>query len=309
MPNRPLFIAAGQQGARIASADGGKTWQPQQVGKEGEVYRAVAFGNGRFVAVGSFGGKNIIAATADGAKWDLTTKDGQYRFFIRGLGFGGNATPDAKGFFLGIGGDPGSVGGSAPFVVTSTDGATWSDFTPIAGKHILRRIAWGGQGGGRFVGVGDRGRRATSKDGKTWEDPPNTKAIDTLVDVAYGGAEGKGLFVGVGLHGLRMTSPDGLKWSDRIPGEEGEHLNSVVWTGDRFVAVGAGATYLSPDGVKWERRPNKDAPTAVAHGKIAGEDVFVGASYKGRLLRSPDGVAWEQTYKGEHHFEAVAFGE
>jgi hypothetical protein len=300
-----LFIAAGQQGARIASADGGKTWQPQQVGKEGEVYRAVAHGNGHFVAIGSFGGKNVIAATPDGAKWDVSYKDGQYRFFVRGLGFGGNPTPDAKGFFLGIGGDPGSVGGSAPFVITSADGATWGDFTPIAGKHILRRIAWGN---GRFVGVGDRGRRATSKDGKQWEDAPNTKAIDTLVDVAFGGPEGKGIFVGVGLHGLRMTSADGLKWSERIPGEEGEHLNSVVWTGDRFVAVGAGATYFSPDGVKWDRQANKDAPTAVAHGRVDGHDVFVGASYKGRLLRSTDAVAWKQTYKGEFNFEAVAFG-
>src|SRR4051812_28158076 len=115
------FVAVGQQGVRIASADGGKTWGAEQVGKEGEVYRAVAFGNGRYVAVGSFGGKNAFASTADGAKWEVNQKDGQYKFYVRGIGFGG-CGEEGKPAFLGIGGDPGSVGGSAPFVITSADG-------------------------------------------------------------------------------------------------------------------------------------------------------------------------------------------
>ena len=75
----------------------------------------------------------------------------------------------------------------------------------------------------------------------TGSTPPDVKAIDTLVDLTFGG----GVFVGVGLHGLRMSTRDGLAWGHRQVGEEGEHLNSVVWTGDRFVAVGAGATYES----------------------------------------------------------------
>lgn len=213
-----LFVAVGQQGVRIISPDG-KTWLREQTGKEGEVYRAIAFGNGRYVAVGTFGGKNIFASSTDCQKWETSSKDGKYSLYVRGLGFG-------NGAFLGIGGDPGSVGGSAPFVLTTPDGVTWSDYIKISGKHILRRIAWGND---RFVGVGDRGRRSVSKDGKQWEDAPGAKAIDTLIDIAYGGQPKQGgLFVGVGLHGLRMTSPDGLKWSDHIPGEEGEHLNSIV---------------------------------------------------------------------------------
>jgi photosystem II stability/assembly factor-like uncharacterized protein len=288
-----LFVAAGHEGVRISSPDG-NIWSREQTGKEGEVYRAVAFGNGRYVAVGTFGGKNIFASSRDCQKWDYSSKDGKYSLYVRGLGF-------AKDAFLAIGGDPGSVGGSAPFVLTTTDGVTWSDYIKISGKHILRRIAWGKD---RFVGVGDRGRRSMSKDGQQWEDVAGTKAIDTLIDVAYGGPEKQGIFVGVGLHGLRMTSSDGVKWSERIPGEEGEHLNSIVWADNRFVAVGAGATYFSPDGVKWAREVNQDAPTAVAYGK----GVFVGASWKGRLLRSTDGVKWEQVYKGEYNFEAVAFG-
>lgn len=283
------FLAVGHSGLRLFSADG-TTWSAPQTGKEGEVYRAAAFGNGRAVAVGTYGGVNILAVTKDGQKWETGTKDGKYALFIRGLGFG-------KGQFLAIGGDPGSVGSSRPFETHSTDGNDWSDLREFTGKNILRRIAYGND---RFVGVGDRGRRAASPDGKDWTDAPDVKAIDTLVDVAFG----NGVFVGVGLHSLRMTSEDGVKWTDRQVGEEGEHLNAVVWAGDRFVAVGQGATYLSTDGKTWKREANTDAPLTVAFGG----GVFVGANWKGRLLRSTDGITWREVHKCEQHVEALAFG-
>ena len=284
-----LFVAVGHNGQRVVS-DNGADWKNLQVGKEGEVYRDAAFGAGVLVAVGNFGGSNLFAATRDGAAWKAFSKDGQYKFFLRAVAFG-------DGAFLGIGGDPGAVGSSAPFVVRSTDGDTWTDYIPIAGKNIIRRIAWGN---GMFVGVGDRGRRAMSKDGKDWKDVPQPKAVDTLVDVAFGA----GKFVGVGLHGLRSVTVDGLTWPHRFPGEEGEHINSVVWTGDRFVAVGQGGTYFSPDGLEWTRKENKDAPLNAAYG--AG--VFVGTHWKGRILMSKDAIEWRQVYKAEHHLEAVAFG-
>lgn len=283
------FVAVGHQGLRLVSSDG-RRWEKAAVGKEGEVYRAVAFGKGRFAAVGTFGGSNLLAWSADGAAWKNTQKDGQYANFLRGLAFGG-------GGFVGIGGDPGAVGDSRPFVMLSPDGEAWGDYVKISGKNIVRRIAWGAD---RWVGVGDRGRRATSKDAKEWVDVPKTKAVDTLIDLAYGA----GRFVGVGLHGLRMSSIDGAEWTPRIDGEEGEHLNAIVWAGDRFVAVATGATYVSPDGLAWTRRPNQDAPHAVAFGG----GLFVGLQWRGRIQVSTDGVAWEEVHRAEHHLEAVAFG-
>jgi hypothetical protein len=284
-----LFLAVGHQGQRVVSPDG-KEWRNLQLGKEGETYRAAAAGNGVLVAVGNFGGANVLATTRDGAKWEVASRDGQYKNFVRGLAFG-------SGAFLAIGGDPGSVGSSSPFILRSADGATWGEYQFISGKHILRRIAWGSD---RWVGVGDRGRRSMSKDGKEWVDAADLKATDTLVDVAFGA----GRFVGVGLHGLRSVTEDGLKWTHRFPGEEGEHLNSILWTGDRFVAVGQGATYSSPDGLEWTRKENKDAPLAAAFGG----GVFVGTNYKGKILRSTDALEWTQVYKAEYHFEAVAWG-
>lgn len=283
------FVAVGHHGQRVVS-ENGRDWTNLQLGKEGEVYRDAAFGAGILVAVGNFGGSNLFASTRDGAAWKSSSKDGQYKFFLRAVAFG-------DGGFIGIGGDPGAVGSSSPFVVRSADGETWSDYLMISGKNILRRVAWGN---GLFVGVGDRGRRSWSKDGKDWKDAAATKAVDTLVDVAFGA----GKFVGVGLHGLRSVTGDGQTWPQRFAGEEGEHLNSVIWTGDRFVAVGQGATYFSPDGLEWTRKENKDAPLVAAFG--AG--VFAGTTWKGRILMSKDAIEWTPVYQAEHHLEAIAFG-
>ncbi len=287
---KPLFVAVGHNGLRITSPDG-KTWAAPALGKEGETYRCAAGGNGCVAVVGSYGGGNIFASTADGTAWKTSGKDAQYSRYIRGLGFG-------NGIFLALGGDPGSVGLARPFVLTSPDGEKWDGPHDIPGKFMVRRVTFGNK---LFVAVGDRGRRAASPDGRTWTDAPEVKAIDTLVDVAFG----NGVFVGVGLHGLRMLTIDGVKWTDRQTGEEGEHLNSVVWAKDRFVAVGAGATFTSKDGLKWERSPNAEAPVSMAYG--AG--VFVGPRWKGRLMRSTDAVKWEEVHKADHHLEAVAFSE
>ncbi len=281
---QPLFMAVGYSGQRLSSTDG-LTWSRPQLGKEGEVFRAVCFGKGRFVAVGNYGGRHLTAATTDGENWKFEQRDGRGGEHVRGVCFGNDL------FVLG-GGDP-------PFTLTSTDGITWSEPNKPDSKGFaqVRRVAFGD---GRFVAVGDHGWRGTSRDGANWTRAENIKAVDSLIEVAFG----NGLFVGVGLHGLRMVSADGVKWTDRVVGEEGEHLNSILWTGERFVAVGIGATYFSPDGLKWDRQPNKNAPLAVAYGN----GVFVGCHWKGRLFRSKDGVEWQQVLKCEQHLEAVGFG-
>lgn len=285
-----IFVAVGHDGTRLTSPDGA-TWTEAARGKEGEVFRAVAFGGGRCVAVGTYGGKNLFSSSADGKTWTFGSKDGKYNRTLRGLAYG-------KGQFVTAGGDPVSVGQSSPFVMLSTDGVEWTDYIEIAGKNIIRRIAWGND---CFVGVGDRGRRSFSPDARSWTDVPNMKAVDTLIDIAYG----NGIFVGVGLHGLRMTTKDGQTWSERMAGNEGEHLNSIVWANDRFVAVGAGATYISPDGVKWESKANEDAPTTLAH--HAG--VFIGCAWRGRIMVSKDAVNWTLAHQAKSPIEAVGVGE
>jgi hypothetical protein len=286
--SRSLFVAVGEQGLRMVSPDG-IDWRHPATGREGEVYRAVCFGASRFVALGTYGGDNLFSTSKDGRTWETVQRTSRVGV-VRGIGHG-------KDLFLAVGGDAGFGTYAQPCGITSADGVKWGDFFSFPGKSILRRVALGN---GRFVGVGDSGRRAVSTNGRKWDDAAGVRALDTLVDVAFG----KGVFVGVGLHGLRMTSEDGLRWTDRQVGEEGEHLNSILWTGESFVAVGLGATWLSADGRKWRRHANRDAPLTAAHGG----GIFVGAHWKGRILRSTDAITWKQVHKSEHHVEALAHG-
>jgi hypothetical protein len=285
---RPVFVAAGHFGARMISDDG-IHWSKPVLGREGETYRFLKVLEGRCVAVGSFGGDNIMATTTDGKTWKTAKHDAKYVNYVRCLAVG-------KDLILGIAGDAGNGGISK--VTTTTDGIAWTEQTPIDGKSMLRRAVHGKD---RYVAVGDFGRRAMSMDGKKWQDAPGSKALDTLIDVAYG----NDVFVGVGLHGMRMRSADGLVWTDRQVGEEGEHLNSILWTGERFVAIGQGATYFSKDGAQWTREKNEDAPTIATYGN----GVFVGSKWRGRLLTSKDAVHWTETIRSEQPIEALAFGK
>ena len=251
-----LFVAVGHNGLRIVSGDGARG-RTHSSARKGEIYRTLCFAAGRCVAVAAPRRRQHLRRRRRTASPGKTGKTGTRTIPLTSAGL-----RLRQGIFLALGGDPGAVGNSRPFVLRSADGVQWSDRSRLAGQehpppHGLRN----GASSASATVAGGRLAETASRTGRT---SPDVKAIDTLVDVAFG----KGVFVGVGLHGLRMTSEDGLGWTDRQVGEEGEHINSILWTGDRFVAVGQGATYTSPDGVSWKRTPNTmrrcPRPTAAA---------------------------------------------
>ncbi len=281
------YAAVGEDGLRMFSPDG-RGWTHEKLGREGEVFSSLAFGAGKLLVTGRFGGENSMAVTSDGAAWQASKHDAQYAKYIRSVHFVGRR-------FLAYG---------TTFVLPSDDGVTWGKEIPIAEYKVqygidctLRRFAFGE---GTIVAVGDFGRCAVSHDGIEWKNAPAIKAVNTMIDVAYG----NGVFVGGGMHGLRMRSVDGLEWTDRVVGEEGEHINAMIFTGAQFVGIGQGATYTSPDGVTWSREPNTNAPTTATFA----QGVFVGARWPGRLLRSADGLAWEDVARAPRHVLAVAHG-
>jgi hypothetical protein len=102
-----------------------------------------------------------------------------------------------------------------------------------------------------------------------------------------------------------MSSKDGLDWTDRIVGEEGEQINSMLFDGKQFVGIGQGATYFSKDGTDWKRVPNKNAPTIATFG--AG--LYVGTLWPGKILCSEDGINWELTHELSHNILTLAFGQ
>lgn len=277
------FFAAGENGTCLLSTDG-KTWKEVRAGRDGEVFNSTSIADGRAVACARYGGMNTFTSSTDGVTWNDSSFDAKYSKYIRGMFY-------FKEQLHAVGGD------QELFAITSKDGITWSEPQSISGKHTLRRYALGN---GIIVGVGDYGRRSVTTDGLTWVDTPNANPVDTCVDIAFG----NDVFAAGGLHGMCMSSRDGLTWENRQVGEEGEHINAMLWDGKQFVGVGLGATYTSHDGITWQRHDNTNAPTRA----VFGNGIFVGSRYRGRLLVSADAITWEETTKVTPNMESLAFG-
>ncbi len=283
-----MFIAFGQQGLRMASADG-RNWSQPIVSKENYYFKGVEYAQGNYVAFATLGGKVAFFSSADGRGWEKTSE-------LEVAREGGRLHDIAYGNdrFLVIGGN---MDGHWTSVMTSEDGKNWSGPKKFDKQPLLTRVAFGG---GQFVAVGIKGRVATSQDGQSWKDAEPLQPLDTLIDLCFG----NGVYVGTGLHGLRMWSTDGLNWQGRQTSEEGEHINSILWTGDRFVGVGLGASFFSEDGRRWKRKANSNPPVTCTFGS----GLFVGSRWRGRVLISEDAIAWQEALRAPEHVNGVSFG-
>jgi hypothetical protein len=121
--NGSVFVAAGGNGLRVRSTDGGATWAAP-AGYQAKHYRAVAFGDGLVVAVGHTydnsgpGNTNVgvIATTADGLLWTERRAAGET---FGSLAYGNGAFVAAT---------------TGATVATSTDGMKWVDQTVGTGS-------------------------------------------------------------------------------------------------------------------------------------------------------------------------------
>jgi hypothetical protein len=283
----PVFTAVGENGLRCFSRDG-RVWTNITLGKKGETYGTAGIGAGRCVAAARFGGKSIFATTQDGVAWKTSDFDSKYSNYIESLLY-------FNGQFLAIGGT---------FFMLSADGIAWGPQRKLPERKMsfgidptIHRFA---VGNGLLVGIADYGVTFTTKDGLDWKVSSNPKPSHALIDVAFG----SGFFVAGGMHGLCMRSIDGLTWTDRATGEEGEHINSMIFDGKQFVGIGQGATYISPDGLKWNRIPNQDAPTTATFA----DGIYVGSLWPGKIMRSVNGIAWEQVVQLPQHVICIAHG-
>lgn len=257
---RSAFVAVGDDGRRAVSTDDGLTWTLVGGGDAGAAkLNSVAFGNDRFVAVGTMYTPAFHAAsTTDFKTWKWTDTlvgnvGGRYQ-----VAFGAGrfvavrhgstsvsdngvdwATYDVDFDFQGLtfGNDKFVAAGArrgVAAVATSADGISWTPTT--IGGATLTDIAYGN---GRFVGVGDKGRRGTSLDGTSWTFHPGTSS-----QLFFGVVFGKGLFVA---NDGRTTS-DGLSWTAPILRD-----GATAYGGGTFVhfSFAEKAVYRSTNGTSW----------------------------------------------------------
>ena len=222
----------------------------------------IAWGNGQYVVVGD----DSVYASADGAAWNKVTGDETADIEFERVRWG-------NGRFVAVGSytpPPPPVFGRLPLgvVFTSTDGVQWTsagNFADVTepGDRV-HDIIWGG---GQFVAVGSSVASSgglgptpifTSANGVDWtRRTVNEFPGPSLRGIAWDGSH----YVAVGTPGFGfdprngVISADGITWnyvSFPFFALVEAALNSVVWTGKYFVAIGdLGTEVVSPDGQTW----------------------------------------------------------
>ncbi len=96
-------------------------------------------------------------------------------------------------------------------------------------------------------------------------------------------------FAAVGSGGTVLTSNDGTDWVKRLSGTD-EVLYDIAWNGNQLVAVGdKGVIITSPDGVNWTERTSLSRD--VLKGIVWNGSQFVAVGFN-IMIRSYDGVSW-----------------
>lgn len=261
----------------------------------------VAYGNGRFVALGS----------VHDSKTDIYTN--LYFTSINGTAWTQHAPlPSlARPREIVFTGQEFVAVGEYGNISTSVDGLTWTH--PSRGtQNNFRGVACGQ---GRFVAVGNDGTNVTSVNGITWT-PAATGTEKNLREVTF--ADGK--FMAVGSDGTILSSLNGLNWTAEISGT-GENLFDVAYGNGVWVAVGGdqrnnewrAALLTSNNGIDWVTRISEGWSTdgTQLHGVTYANGRFVVVGDRGVVLASADGVTWTTNRaigSSRHYYKSVAYG-
>jgi hypothetical protein len=243
------FVAVSSSG-KIAYSSDGISWNNVAGTTFGtESIYGVAYGDGKYVAVGGGGYDGIvdgefvykdgkIAYSSNGSSWTAVTDSAFGTSTIYDIAY-------ASGKFVAV--------GSGGKIAYSTDGATWTAVSDSKfGTNAVYGIAYGGPAGKeKFIAVG-KDYIAYSTDGITWNrasiwDVYSASGLfDGLNKITWGGNK----FIAVASKGVMLYSLDGITWA-RIDGGTGagktqfdnigylSAIEDIVYGGGKFLAVGS----------------------------------------------------------------------
>jgi hypothetical protein len=327
-----LCAAAGAQQPRCSG------WELVNPQPQANHLRDVAFGGGRWVAVG----EGVAVASADAAAWSAVPLPG---LALRGVAYGNDA-------FVAVGG-----GGA---VVRSVDGVTWEDVaTPAAAD--LQGVAFAG---GAFLAVGADATVLASSDGLSWTQERPDAVQGDLAGVGVSGslAGNQGpMFLVWGTSSIALRRLDGTWLAIPLPGgavvtrgafwvnssicvtmrcdtgywcsdwstgffvtHDGatwESLDYGLNTGPSDVAVkekglvglvdyelgSVTALYTTPDGWSWF--PRESAFNVRLRTLVAGGGRFVAVGDFGAIFTSADGVTWSSVVGPTAELYRIAWNE
>ena len=299
--NTPVFVA-------VIPRSAVDEWRWVRPRPQGNALTAIAFGNGRFVAVG---GGGVVLNSTDGTNWAVTHLT---HFLLNGVSFGngvfviasssGTIYSSADGLSWTVRAPPISTDSwyyglsfvNGRFVVngqeirSSVDGVAWTSHgpSPLSGRPVAF-------GAGRYL-IPVYGYNVTSTNLSDWKAQSFGNNSYELLSAAYG----NGVFVINNWHEL-YTSPNGTDVSNRysVP-----YAVSVAFLNGRFFSVGS-TIETSVDGASWTRvAEGFYSLQSIAHGNR----VYVAVGLNGVVATSPDGQTWTQTLRGLADLRGIAHG-
>ena len=235
----------------------------------------IAWGNDKFVAVGSYG---EIASSPDGMNW-TTVADSKFgTTIIRAITWGNN-------MFI--------AGGLNGIMTYSLDGTNWTVIHSTFGANTIARIVWGKD---KFVAVGDGGRMAYSVDGINWiAVPESTFGSENINGIIWGNNK----FVAVGNRGKMAYSLDGINWVTVTDSKfiSSEQIMSITLGNNMFLAGGgifgeSAKLAYSYDGINWTLVLNSTVSTETISSPAWGNNRFVAGKFHGSIAYSFDGIIW-----------------
>ena len=270
--NGSRLVAIDTSGSWVSSDDG-TTWGPHTSFGSYWAMQGIAWGNNNWVAVGN---ASTVATSTTGTAWTIQDLSSLPSYDLYDAAWNGT-------IFVAVGNNG---------ILSSPDGVTWTDRTPLSFSGMLRGVAWGN---GRFVATGLNGAVATSTNGTVWTEQASGMT-DHLFDVAWTGSRfvaAGGKFSG---SGFIAASQNGVLWT--------EETTAVYWL--QAVAAGNGRTVAAGDGgaalfagelpvASWSVvRQLKSGFQAITRGA----DRFVAVGNGGLIMHSTDGQAWSEADSG-----------
>jgi photosystem II stability/assembly factor-like uncharacterized protein len=232
LPADKIVWAAGSNGKIIRSDDNGANWSAQPVPVMENLQGIAAWDADQAVAVGG----GAIIRTADGGKtWkqiavpssEVANKLLNVRAYANGSAW--------------------AVGELGAVLKTADFGQTWVRALPEKDQ------AWNdiSFSGGHGILVGEFGQVMTTEDGgSTWQ-TAKSGVQSSLMSVYLRDASNG---VAVGLSGVVLTTRDGGSHWSVAERQTREHLNNVLWDGERWIAVGDKGLLVTGDaqGAVWK---------------------------------------------------------
>lgn len=267
----------------ILNASAQTKWTQQIQTRPNYDVHDIAYGAGRYVAVGDAG---LIRVSTDGVAWKTLVDPSQSP-----QKFGLESVIYEKNLFVAV--------GSSGYVMTSVDGLTWVKRVSGTGVYLYK-IAYGG---GLFMAVGRQGTAITSADGIHWTSC-TTGTTTCFNDVVYG----EGRFVVVGDHEMIRTTPNGVIWTERRSGIDTDLdlVGIVASPNGNLVAIGPFNLILtSADGITWKKLEYVYYPVgtylyymSIYYNPILSKFILIIGGTESDLLTSADGKNWAASSSG-----------